>query len=129
MWKISGCPSVGPIVLDGLTLWKDASKGFWRLLSASDPGAEPATILEDREDDLTLTYSPRRVNGSENLVLVGGMPSGFILERRDSGWRVVSDDLPEWASSAALDGQWLVLVGNDEGRLRIEVARLKGSDG
>ena len=129
LWEIGGCPAVGPVVLDGLTLWKDGSKGFWRLLSASDPGAEPATVLEDREDELTLTYAPRRVSGSENLVLVGGRPGGFILKRHDSGWVIVSDDLPEWASSAAIAGRRLVLVGNDEGRLRVEEVRLEMSDG
>ena len=129
LWEIGGCPAVGPVVLDGLTLWKDGSKGFWRLLSASDPGAEPATILRDREDELTLTYAPRRVSGSENLVLVGGRPGGFILKRHDSGWDVVSDDLPEWASSAAIAGRRLVLVGNDEGQLRVEEVRLEGWDG
>jgi len=116
---------VGPVVLDGLTLWKDGSKGFWRLLSASDPGAEPATILKDREDELTLTYAPRRVSGSESLVMVGGRPHGFILKRQGSGWDVVRDDLPEWASSAALAGRRLVLVGNDEGRLKFEEMSLE----
>ena len=125
VWEIGGCPSVGPVVLDGLTLWKDGSKGFWRLLSASDPGTEPATILEERKDELTLTYAPRRVSGSEDLVLVGGRPGGFILKRHGSGWDVVMDDLPEWASSAALAGRQLVLVGNDKGRLRVEELSLK----
>lgn len=71
LWEIAGCPSVGPVVLDGLTLWKDGSQGFWRL---------------------------------------------------------VRDDLPEWAASAALDGQQL-LVGNHEGRLRVDTLRLELTDG
>jgi hypothetical protein len=128
IWEIGGCPSMGPVILDGLTLWKDGSKGFWRLLSSSEPGKEPVTILEEIKDELTLTYAPRQVSGTGDLVLVGGRPGGFILKRSDAGWKIVRKDLPAWASSAALDGQRLILVGNDTGRLRVAEMALVGND-
>jgi hypothetical protein len=127
IWEIGGCPSMGPVVLHGSTLWKDGSKGFWRLLSSSDPGNEPVTVLEEIKDKLTLTYAPRRVSGTGDLVLVGGRPGGFLLKRSHAGWKVVRDDLPAWTSSAALDGQRLVLVGNEDGRLRVAEMTLDGN--
>lgn len=128
IWEINGCPSVGPVVLDGMTLWKDGSAGHWRLLSASSPEREPAVILQDREGEVKLTYAPRRVSGSQDLVLTGGRPSGFLLKRHGSGWGIMSDDLPQWASSAALLGERLLLVGNSEGRLKIQEMGLPEKD-
>jgi hypothetical protein len=61
-------------------------------------------------------------------VLVGGRPGGFILKRSDAGWKIVRKDLPAWASSAALDGQRLILAGNDAGQLRFMEMALVGND-
>ncbi|MFT5049996.1 MAG: hypothetical protein ACI8QZ_001389 [Chlamydiales bacterium] len=124
LWLIPGCPSVGPVFLDGLALWKDGSQSYWRLLSASSPSAEPEVVLEDTQGVLTLTFAPRRISGSDDLVLVGGAPQGFILKRAGEGWEVASEDVPEWASSGALIDGKLTLVGNAEGRLRVQQTHL-----
>lgn len=126
IWKLGGCPMAGPVVSRGGTLWKDASTGSWRLLWSTDAGAEPEWLLADRKD-LVLTHSPRRVSGRDSWILLGGKPHGLILGRDKDSWKVLRDDLPPWATSAAVengrDGR-LILVGNEGGRLRASIVRL-----
>ncbi len=116
IWKLNACPSAGPIVSQGGTLWKDASTGSWRMLWSTDVSEAPAELFTD-QDDLEFTYSPRTVSGREAWVLVGATPNGLIATWNDGSWQIVRDDLPRWVSSAAVrDGQ-LILVGNERGLL------------
>ena len=123
IWKLGGCPMAGPIVSQGGTLWKDASTGSWRLLWSTDASADPAELLSDREE-LVLTYSPRVVSGREAWVLVGANPHGLIMTWDETAWRIVRDDLPSWASSAAVSKDRLVIIGNEDGQLRAAIEPL-----
>ncbi len=123
IWKIGGCPMAGPVVSHGGTLWKDASTGSWRLLWSTDASADPTELLSDRSE-LVLTYSPRFVSGREDWVLVGANPHGLILSWDENAWQVVRDDLPPWASSAAVSKDRLVLIGNEDGQLRAVIEPL-----
>ncbi len=113
----------GPVVSRGGTLWKDASTGSWRLLWSTDASATPEVLFSDRKD-LVLTHSPRRVSGRGYWVLVGASPRGVIMSRTENSWQVVRDDLPPWASSAAVKDGQLILVGNDEGKLQTSIVPL-----
>ncbi len=113
----------GPVLSNGGTLWKDASTGSWRLLWSTDADADPAVVLADH-DDFVLTYSPRFVSGREAWVLLGAKPHGLIVTWKEGGWQVVRNDLPPWASSAAVSDGRLILVGNKDGRLRTSIQDL-----
>ncbi len=77
-------------------------------------------VLAD-EGDFVLTHSPRLVSGRDDWVLLGANPKSLILGRSGRSWKVLRDDLPAWATSAAVrDGQ-LFLVGNERGRLRASI--------
>ena len=116
IWKLGGCPSAGPIIAEGGTLWKDASTGNWRLLWATDASREPVALFSDRAK-LDFTKPPRTVSGKDEWVLVGANPNGLIATFDDGAWQIVRDDLPPWATSAAArDGQ-LILLGNRKGQL------------
>ncbi len=116
IWKLNACPSAGPIVSLGGTLWKDASTGTWRMLWSTDPGALPIELFTDRTD-LELTHSPRTVSGRETWVLVGARPHSLITTWKDGSWQVVRDNLPRWASSAVVRDKQLILIGNEKGLL------------
>ncbi|MCB1636660.1 MAG: hypothetical protein KDI51_18885, partial [Xanthomonadales bacterium] len=116
IWKLGGCPSAGPIVAEGGTLWKDASTGDWRLLWATDAKRDPLALFSDRTE-LAFTTPPRSISGKNEWVLVGANPNGLIATFDDGAWQIVRDDLPPWATSAAArDGQ-LILLGNRKGQL------------
>jgi hypothetical protein len=119
IWKLQGCPMSGPIRYDEGTLWRDASTGSWRLLWSTAAEQEPANLFSDR-DDLNMTRPPRSVNGAEGWVLMGGKPNSFIIAKQDSEWKIVREGLPEWASSAVLTDDTLILVGNVKGRFHAE---------
>ncbi|MCB1588547.1 MAG: hypothetical protein KDI56_06565, partial [Xanthomonadales bacterium] len=70
IWKLGGCPSAGPIVAEGGTLWKDASTGDWRLLWATDAKRDPLALFSDRTE-LAFTTPPRSISGKNERVLVG----------------------------------------------------------
>ena len=122
IWKLGGCPSAGPIVSHGGTLWKDASTGPWRMLWATDASADPIELFTDR-DELELTHPPRTVNGRESWVLVGAKPKSLIATWNAGSWQIVRDDLPPWATSAAIRDEQLILIGNQRGRLLSAVLR------
>ncbi len=123
IWKLNACPSAGPIIRAGGTLWKDASTGSWRLLWATDPSVAPTELFTDRED-LELTYSPRIVSGHESWVLVGAKPHGLIAEWKNGSWQVAHDGLPRWVSSAVVKDGELILIGNEKGQLYAEIRAL-----
>ena len=123
IWKLGGCPMAGPIVSQGGTLWKDASTGSWRLLWSTDAEADPAEVYSDG-DDFVLTHSPRVVSGREAWVLVGAKPHGLIMTWKENSWQTVRDDVPPWASSAAVRNDQLVLIGNEDGSLRAVIEPL-----
>ena len=123
IWKLNACPSAGPIVSAGGTLWKDASTGSWRLLWSTDPSVAPAELLTDQAE-LELTYSPRTVSGRESWVLVGAKPHGLIAEWKNGSWQVVRDGLPRWVSSAVVKDDELILIGNEKGQLYAEIRAL-----
>ena len=116
IWKLNACPSAGPIVSRGGTLWKDASTGDWRMLWSVDASAKPTELFADR-NKLELTYSPRTVSGREDWVLVGAKPFSMITTRKNGSWQIVRDDLPHWASSAVVINDQLILIGNEKGQL------------
>lgn len=116
LWKLNACPSAGPIISQGGTLWKDASTGDWRMLWSNDANVEPTDLFAGR-DNLELTYSPRTVSGREDWVLVGAKPFSLITTRINSSWQIVRDDLPHWASSAVVIKDQLILIGNEKGQL------------
>jgi hypothetical protein len=92
-------------------------------LWSTDASAAPDVLLTDREG-LVLTHSPRRVSGRDSWVLLGAKPHGLLLSPNENSWQVVRDDLPPWASSAAVKDGQLILVGNDEGKLQTSIVPL-----
>jgi hypothetical protein len=116
IWKLGGCPSAGPVLSHGGTMWKDASTGDWRMLWATDANLDPEVLFPDREN-LELTHPPRAVSGQEDWLLVGARPHSLIATRVDGAWKVLRDDLPPWATSAAVIDDQLILVGNRKGIL------------
>ncbi len=116
VWKLNACPSAGPIVSQGGTLWKDASTGAWRMLWSTDASVEPAELFIGR-DKLELTYSPRTVSGREAWVLIGANPHSLIATWNEGSWRIEHDDLPRWTSSAVVRGGQLILIGSEKGQL------------
>ena len=123
IWKLQGCPMSGPIRYDDGTLWRDASTGSWRLLWSTTAEQDPTTLFGDR-DDLQMTRPPRSVSGADGWVLMGGKPNSFIIAKQDAEWQIVREGLPEWASSAALTDDTLILVGNVKGRFHAETLDL-----
>ena len=123
IWKLNACPSAGPIVNQGGTLWKDASTGDWRMLWSTDAKVAPAELFTEQED-LDLILSPRTVSGRENWVLVGARPHSVIAELVDGSWEIVYDTLPSWATSATVTGDKLIMIGNSKGLLLTSIQNL-----
>jgi hypothetical protein len=116
IWKLNACPSAGPIVSHGGTLWKDASTGDWRMLWSTDSKLAPTELFKGQEA-LELTRSPRIVSGQENWVLVGANAHSMIAALVDDSWTIVYDKLPAWVSSATVKDDKLILIGNKRGLL------------
>lgn len=115
VWQIDACPVAGPIGIGGRVLWLDGSMGIRRLLESQGAGNAPKVVLQDT-DEWFLDYPPRRIAGAgDSLLLVPSVPA-YVLERDGQEWRVVVNDLPGWATSAALDAGSLVIVGSSDGR-------------
>jgi hypothetical protein len=123
IWKLNACPSAGPIISAGGTLWKDASTGSWRLLWSTDPKVAPAELFTD-QTELEMTYSPRTVSGRESWVLVGAKPHGLIAEWKNGSWQVLVNGLPRWVTSAVVKDGDLILIGNEKGQLFAEIRAL-----
>lgn len=121
MWELRGCPSAGPLTVDGVTLWNEASTKKWRTLSANSGDGSYSVVLES-DGDWSVRSAPRRVAGSGSeppLVLVPGRSSGKILRADRGVWSTVLDDLPAWATSAVLTGGQLLLLGSEDGEARL----------
>lgn len=116
IWKLNACPSAGPILSQGGTLWRDASTGDWRMLWSTDAQTAPSVLFKE-QGNLELIRSPRTVSGRENWVLVGAQPHSMIAELVDDSWTVIHDKLPPWVSSAAVKGDELIMIGNKKGLL------------
>ena len=123
IWKLNACPSAGPIVSQGGTLWKDASTGDWRMLWSTNAKASPTELFTDQLD-MNFTRSPRTVNGRENWVLVGANPNSLIAELVDDSWVIIQDKLPPWVSSATVSGDKLIMTGNRKGLLLTSIQNL-----
>lgn len=121
LWELAGCPMAGPLPLGKETLWNDASTGERRTLIAESRDAVPRVLLSSAEEG-TILYPPRRVSGGDDAwLLVPADPMAFLLHRdEEAGWVVVSDDLPRWATSAALVGGDLLIAGSEHDQLLIE---------
>ena len=120
MWELRGCPVQGPITIGETTLWNEASTGRRRLLAGTAGDDGFAVVLQDSES-WRIMSPPRVVAGSDGaLLLVPGRPDGVLLTRRDEAWSVVADGLPMWATSAARDGDVVVLVGALNGSASVE---------
>ena len=109
----------GPVVVDEEALWYDASTGKRRLLAAVRSDREPKVLLEDNAS-WSLLHSPRPVISKEGreLILIPASPKSKILKRDRESWREVMGELPEWATSAAVDKGWLYLIGSVEGAIK-----------
>ncbi len=84
------------------------------MLWATDANGYPEAIFTEREG-LELTYSPRKVSGRADWILIGGKPHSLIATRLDGDWVVVRDDLPSWVTSAAVSQDQLNIIGNQRG--------------
>lgn len=125
MWKLNGCPSAGPMTVDGITLWNEVSTGKQRTLAAAAGGAY-RIVLDGTDGSVRLP--PRRVansSGGDALVLVPGSPHGTIFRAADGAWSPAVEDLPEWVTSAALDGDRLLLAGDVDGQARFASRRFQ----
>jgi len=88
------------------------------LLESQGAGNAPKVVLEDT-DAWFLDYPPRRIadTGPDSpLLLVPAVPA-YLLTREGNEWQVIVDDLPGWATSAAVDGGELVVVGSTDGQV------------
>ena len=122
IWRINACPVAGPLSVGEKVLWIDGSTGRRRLLSSRGPDEMPDAVLED-SDVWSIRYPPRFVSPRadfEPLVLIPGRPVSYLLRLEGDSWRVLIDDLPGWATSAALVDGKLLLVGSVEGALNSE---------
>ena len=116
VWHINLCPVAGPIAVGEMTLWFDGSTGKRRLLSSFSTDRAPDVVLED-SDGWFLDAPPRHVSGIRGetpILLVPAAPS-YLLRADGRSWRVFADDLPDWATSAAVHGGRLLLVGAVDG--------------
>jgi hypothetical protein len=121
VWQIDACPIAGPIGIGDTALWIDGSTGVRRLLESRGAGNPPAVVLED-SDEWFLDYPPRRIAGAPAggmLLLVPAVPA-YVIRRDGSEWSVVAGDLPGWATSAALVGDEIVMVGTTGDRFVME---------
>ena len=115
VWQIDACPVAGPIGTGDSVLWLDGSTGIRRLLESQGAGNDPKVVLQD-SDEWFLDYPPRRVAGSDSeLLLLPAVPA-YILRRDGEEWEVAIDDLPGWATSAAVENGELVVAGSSDGR-------------
>ena len=127
MWKLSGCPMAGPLVVGQETLWNDASTGERRTLLAVGLDEDPRVLLES-DEEFNVLYPLRQVAGDAGvgpLFLLPADPTGRLIHRDPDGtWEVLPDMIPRWiTSAAALDGG-LFVAGVRGGKLRIETLPL-----
>jgi len=57
-------------------------------------------------------------DGSRQLLLVPGRPTGRLIERVDGEWKVLSSAVPKWATSATYSDGSLLVVGSPGGALQ-----------
>jgi hypothetical protein len=122
MWKIEGCPSMGPIHADHVTLWRDGSQGFTRLLASADDTADVVTVAGS-DDEWSFSRSPRFVHTLHDgvpPVLAPGTPYGKVFALRDGQWKTLLDETPPWCISMVwIEGQ-ILMSGDEHGELRLE---------
>jgi len=122
MWELNGCPVIGPLNVGEATLWSEASTGKRRILAATDTDESYEVVIED-DHEWAIERPPRIVAGSgvgAMMLLLPGRPTGVILAGSGTEWRVVADDIPRWAMSAArVDGR-LVVLGSIDGEFHAE---------
>jgi hypothetical protein len=126
MWKLGGCPSAGPVTVNEVTLWNEVSTGKQRTLSAAAAGDAYQIVLDGTDGSVRLP--PRRVTGSSGgdaLVLIPGDPHGTIFRAADGSWSPALEDVPEWVTSAALDGDRLLVAGEVDGEARFASRRFQ----
>ena len=64
--------------------------------------------------------------GEETLLLLPGSPAGRILVRSGRSWTTLIDDLPAWATSAALVDDRLLLLGGLQGKAHVQARPAPG---
>ena len=121
LWELNGCPMSGPLGTGGETLFPDGSEGRKILMSgrADDHAAEPV-FTDHATTEWSLLYPPRPVatrDGSRRLLLVPGRPAGRLIERVDGAWKVLSSEVPRWATSGTYADGSLLEVGAPGGAL------------
>ena len=119
----------GPLDLGDQVLWADGSTGRKGVMTApGDGSANDPLFTETSTTDWTPTFAARRVLGSPEearVVLVPGQPGSRLLERSGSAWTTLTEDVPKWATSAAIVEDRLVLVGAVAGAIESETRPLR----
>jgi hypothetical protein len=121
MWKLHGCPTFGPANVGDTTIWGEGSTGKRRLLAATNTGGDFKLLLEDNDDWWIARPARAVVNSVKPMILVPGEPTGKLLVDEGESWRVVADDLPNWAMSAVLEGSEVTLMGAIMGEIRVQI--------
>ena len=125
LWELNGCPMAGPILADGEVLWHDGSTGK-KLIMISSPGETQASrIFNDEARGEWIGRQPPRavstVDASSSLLLLPGQPASRLIVQLNGSWDILSDELPSWATSAALYDGTLYLVGAPGGEFNFEL--------
>jgi hypothetical protein len=129
LWELNGCPMSGPLAVSGGTLFPDGSGGRKILMRGEAAGKDAEPVFADHATrDWNLLYPPRPIasrDDSRDLLLVPGRPTGRVIEQQGRNWRVVSSDIPKWATSGASSDNRLLVVGALNGELQFAVVDLQ----
>jgi len=120
LWKIVGCPMSGPIADSGTVIWRDGSEPTDRVVEGWSASSPVRAILRPDGPGRTMG-SPRWVGASaQDLLLVPGAPTGWLLGRDGGRWAILTDEVPFWCTDALRFRDQILLVGDDRGRLQLE---------
>ena len=122
LWELNGCPMSGPLSSGEEALFPDGSGGRKILMSGREDNHPAEPVFGDHATtEWSLLYPPRPVateDGSRQLLLVPGRPTGRLIERVDGEWKVLSSAVPKWATSATYSDGSLLVVGSPGGALQ-----------
>ena len=128
LWELNGCPMSGPLAVTDGALFPDGSGGRKILMRGESAGKDAEPVFADHATkDWNLLYPPRPIaqgDGSRDLLLVPGRPVGRVIERQGDSWRVVSSEVPKWATSGATSEGRLLVVGALNGELQFAIVDL-----
>jgi hypothetical protein len=128
LWELNGCPMSGPLGVGEEALFPDGSGGRKILMSGRADDHPAAAVFADHSTtEWNLLYPPRPVvtqDGSRELLLVPGRPSGRLIERVDGDWKVLASEVPKWATSGVYSEGSLLVVGSPGGALQFATLSL-----